>query len=163
MGVTSYPTPLDSTSTDIDAVGGKDAFIGMQREDKDGNRYVLFKVKSGSTVTDGKWVTAEFGSGLELAVGQTVPCVGGNTTGKTVTTGQYFWCMVYGYYDMDVSSNVDSAYRRIKADNGGSGTAVKVADNDLLTQVHSCGLSLEAYGARVSGKARCLIDPRSGY
>lgn len=161
MAVTSYPTPLNATSTDIELVGGKDAFIGMLREDKNGYRYVLHRIATGETVGNAAWVGGKNASlgvattdGSELEV-----IIGANTTGKTVAAGQYFWCMVYGVYDMTCNSTVTNAYLRVT---GAQGLGNAPIASDRIGQRESGGMSLEAVSARISGKARCLIDPRSG-
>jgi hypothetical protein len=160
MSVTSYPTPLNSTSTDIELVGGKDAFIGMQREDKDGNRYVLHKVSSDAgTILDATFVGGYMAyDGVDYPFQASHAVIGANTTGKTLTPGQYFWCMVYGTYTMTVGADVTSSYMRLM-NSGGWG--IKIG-SDGIGPRESCGMSLEAYSARVTAKARCLIDPRSG-
>ena len=161
MAVTSYSTPLDSVSTDIELVGGKDAYLGMLREDRLGNRYELHKVKSGMAISDGVWVTAEHMSqSVRIGPNAQVPVVGANTTGKALGSAQYFWCMVYGTYFMTVLTNVSTAYKRLASTNLGFGTDIGA---DEIGHTESCGMSLEGRSATLSGKARCLIDRRSGY
>lgn len=161
MAVASYPTPLDATSTDIDLVGGKDAFIGMLREDRNGNRYVLHKVAAGESVGNGAFVGAKQASGgvatpdgSELEVN-----IGANTTGKTVSAGQHFWCMVYGVYDMTCDSSVNAPYLWVT---GALGAGVSPRFDDRIGPREAAGMSLEAVSARITNKARCLIHPRSG-
>lgn len=160
MAVTSYPTPLDSTNTDIELVGGKDAFIGMLREDRLGNRYVLHKCGASATIEDGTWVGPSISNtGLEYPFQGSQSVVGANTTGKTIAVGQYFWCMVYGTYTMQVGADVTQAYMLLW-NSGGWG--VKIG-SDGIGPRESVGLSLEAYGARIAARARCLIDNKSGF
>ncbi len=114
----------------------------------------------GGSVNDGTWVAARRDDvGVYYPLFATAPIVGANTTGKTITAGEYFWCMVYGTYDMVVAVSADAAYKRLK----NSGGAGEDTGADSLGSVESCGMSLEARSARIAGKARCLIDPRSGY
>jgi len=95
MAVTSYPTRIDAVSTDIEKVGGKNATVGMAREDHEGRKYVL--LKSGGNILTGIMLGFGFASGLVTkSAGNTVPHFGVNTTGKSLAANDYFWCQVYG-------------------------------------------------------------------
>lgn len=92
MGVTSYPTDVDVVSTDIDLVGGKNAQVGMVREDNMGRKFIL--TLSGGTIaaTGIIFNTNNFGEGTTAAV----PIVGVNTTGVALSSGDYFWMQIFG-------------------------------------------------------------------
>lgn len=159
MGRTSYPTPLDTTSTDIDLVGGKDAYIGMLREDKLGRMYVLHQIRpTGGTSTspDGTFLTTSLHNGVTTMGNSDSVCVGANTTGKTITNGQYFWCMVYGVYEMVVRTSVVNAYEHITAVSGEG----HFLGSDVLGDKYFCGMALQ--GRQSNGRARCLVDPKTG-
>lgn len=93
MGVTSYPTDVDVVSTDIDLVGGKNAQVGMVREDKDGRRFML--IIAGGTINIGTGIILSSNAWGEGANAASV-IWGVNPTGVAVTVGQYFWMQTYG-------------------------------------------------------------------
>jgi len=93
MGVTSYPTDVDVVSTDIELVGGKNAQVGMVREDNMGRRFIL--VVAGGTISAGVGIVNggnAFSEGSDAAS----PFHGVNTTGGSLSSGDYFWMQTYG-------------------------------------------------------------------
>lgn len=153
MAVTSYPTPLDSVSSDIDEVGGKDAHLGMIREDRLGRRYILSKMSTDSS-GDGSWLCIDDFSGLNLTFAHTCVPFGANTTGKTVASGQYFWCMVDGWYVMSVTSTV-IPYTPLQP-----GTTSGLADPSIINVSggYFCGMALA--GRTNEGLVLCEVKMR---
>ena len=93
MGVTSYPTDIDFVSTDINLVGGKNAEVGMVREDHKGRRFML--VVAGGTINIGTGIILAANAFAESS-NATLPIWGANTIGAVLTVGQYFWMQTYG-------------------------------------------------------------------
>lgn len=167
MGITSYPTPIDTVSTDIDAVGGKDAYLGMLREDELGRRYVLHK--AAEDIYDKTWIaiTQEY-NGVYIANSNGYFQIGGNITGTTVPSGSYFWCCVYGTAPMRVKD--EAATREYTMLIPVGGVAQRAAVNSSTD--YFCGMILQdRYDGLVDTDgdgvldavklARCLINPQA--
>lgn len=145
MGRDSYPTPLNSVSSDIKKVGGDDAVLGMLREGPDGRQYVLVQSHD---------VSADFSAGkliLALKGGQsfkvtlaadTGRCSGIAGTSKVVASGDYFWMLVRGRSDLVLvpSGTAGTWIRSVGTGVGGSITTGLVGNINL-----SAGAGSEAF------------------
>lgn len=152
MGVTSYPTLVTTVSDDIDKVGGKNATLGMIREDHQGKKYIL--LKAAGTIDDKKLVIHNVGP--KEATGVASPFIGANTTGKQIGTanGLYFWCQNYGPALLDTDGAV-ALWNQVSATTGGVCTT-RVSVNEFFA-----GFALENDNA--SNQALIFIDPSGSF
>ena len=133
MGVTSYPTDIDVVSTDIELVGGKNAQVGMCREDKDGRKFML--LKAGATINIGCGIVTTSNAWSEGA-NATSPIWGANVTGVVLVANDYFWMQTYG-----------PTLKPLVSDGN-------VVDLDMLT----CGTNVvTGHSAAIAGTCQCFL------
>jgi len=146
MGRTAYPTVVTTISTDIELVGGKNATVGMIREDNIGRKYRLVQA------------AGEISSGCILvpahteASGATIVLVGANTTGSTVANGSYFWMQTYGEATLTTDESLTDKCI-VTATTGGVATRDAVAG---LNGGYYIGFAL---AADVGTSGSVFIDP----
>jgi len=148
----SYATPITTVSTDIDAVGGKHAYVGMLREDQDGKEYTL--LLAGGAIA--KYTALGIVSGvIEELQDATTPVMGMNTTGSTLSSGQYFWGQTYGLYEFAKHENDVTINQFVKA---GSNSPSLDGDDAATAGSYYVGWCVEVVSA---GTIKVFIDPFS--
>lgn len=158
MSTPSYPTDINTISTDIDAVGGKNATEWMIREDTLGKKYLL--VKAGGNIANGLIVGINISELITMPTGYEYKPLGVNTTGSAVSTNDYFWLQVYGVGLCQTDNSVVKHYY-IAAQNGDTGLGVGAGAGAYGK--HYVGWALETdYGSNPYWVS-IFIDPFSGH
>lgn len=152
MARQSYATGLDAVSTDITEVGGQGAAIGDQRDDINGNKYILF-LSGGTILTK---------TGVKLSADNTVVAhttYGGVPIGiavASIASGSYGWVQIEGVADILTNASVDYGDSIFFTTNGAArGSAM---GDDLGNDVFmSLGTALTSDGS--GAEAKMLIRP----
>lgn len=169
MGRDAYSTALYVVDSDIEKVGGKGAFVGMDREGPEGKQYVLVQSYDISVnFSNGKLILAfKGGQTFEVTLASnTGRCSGLPADGVTsVSAGKYFWMQTRGIATNLITSGVTdgTSVGSLGSGVGGSLTLINtithVAASDAdytLTRTGSIGWAI---GNEVSAKSTVYIRP----
>lgn len=151
MSRQSYPTPLTAVSTDIEVVGGKNAVVGDQRDDLDGNKYILVLASGTIAVNRG----CKFSTDLTIVAHTTYVGYPLGITVSAVDALDYSWVQIGGIATVVTNQSVDYGESIFFTTAGvARGSAI---GTDLGAGVYmALGTALTSDGSGTS--ARILID-----
>lgn len=150
MSRQSYATPLTAVSTDIEVVGGKNAVVGDQRDDIDGNRFML--VKAGGTVAVNRGV--KLSGDYTIVAHTTMTGAPFGVTIAAIESDDYTWCQVGGVATIYTNGTV-GAGEFVFFTTGGAARGYAFAGNTPATgSVLALGPCVEGDGGGTSAKVR---------